>query len=85
MLTKDGKSILVDDAPITRTRLTKEGYLVADVRAARTGIYLYRGDEVDMPTMDVVRVYRPPETVFSKETLKSFTSLDVTNEHPSAT
>jgi hypothetical protein len=83
MLTKDGKSILVDDAPITRTRLTKEGYLVADVRAARTGIYLYRGDEVDMPTMDVVRVYRPPETVFSKETLKSFTSLDVTNEHPS--
>jgi hypothetical protein len=32
--------------------------------------------------MDVVRVYRPPETVFSKQTLKSFTSLDVTNDHP---
>lgn len=35
-----------------------------------------------MPEMDVVRVYRPPETVFDKRTMSSFTSLDVTNEHP---
>jgi uncharacterized protein len=82
MLTLDGKPVFYDEAPITRKRMTREGYLVADVRAARSGIYHYRGSEVGMPDKDIVRVYRSPETVFDKRTMRSFTSLDVTNEHP---
>jgi hypothetical protein len=82
MLTRDGKSLLFDEAPISKMRMTREGYLVADVKAARSGIYTYKGSEVGMPDKDFVRVYRPPETVFDKKTMSSFTSLDVTDDHP---
>jgi hypothetical protein len=82
MLTLDGKPVLIDTATLSKSRLTREGFLVADVLAARSGIYLYRGDEVGIPDKDMVRVYRPESTVFAKDTLRSFTSLDVTNDHP---
>ncbi len=35
-----------DLAPIAGTRRTADGYLVADVRTARTGIQLYAGHEI---------------------------------------
>lgn len=79
----DGKPLLHDSVSFSpRTKMTREGYLVADVRAARAGIYHYRGDEVGIPDKQVVRVWRPVETVFDKKTLASFTSLDVTDDHP---
>jgi hypothetical protein len=69
-------------------RKTADGYLVADVRAARTGVQSYTGREVDpenalgLRDMAVVSVYRPEETVFATDALKSFTSLPITNDHP---
>jgi uncharacterized protein len=73
---------LYDKSQVSSTRLTKDGYLVAEARAARTGVYDYSGAELRRPDLGVVRVYRPPEEVFSKDALESFTSLPVTVDHP---
>lgn len=77
-------TLILDDKP----RITADGYLVASVRAARTGIQLYTGREVDpenahgMRDKAQVRVYRSEDQVFSNDTVASFTSLPVTIEHP---
>lgn len=73
----------VDAAKIAGTRLTSDGYLVAEVRTARTGIQDYAGYEVGKAVMPVVKVYRPPEQVFSKDSLGSYAHKPVTNDHPS--
>ncbi len=65
-----------------KPRKTSDGYLVADVRAARVGIQIYHGDEVGKPGVDQVRVYRPPSEVFADEAMRSFTSVPVTLDHP---
>src|SRR4051812_44815165 len=62
--------------------MTRDGYLVAEVRAARTGVYDYHGSELGRPDLGTVKVYRPPEEVFSDDALASFTSLPVTIDHP---
>jgi hypothetical protein len=80
--TLDGKPVFTEDAQITGVRRTRDGFLVADVRAARTGIYQYSGSEVGRPDLASVRIYRPESSVFDKKTLASFTSLDITNDHP---
>lgn len=72
----------IDTAPIAGTRRTADGYLVAEVRTARTGIQLYAGHEVGIPAKDVVRVYRPADQVFSKDSLSSYAHKPVTNDHP---
>jgi hypothetical protein len=82
MITRDGKTLLSDAAPISAMRLTKEGFLVADVRASRMGIYRYSGAECGKPEVSEIRVFRPEAEVFRKETLASFTTIDVTNDHP---
>lgn len=71
-----------DAAKIAGTRLTSDGYLVAEVRTARTGIQDYAGYEVGKAVMPVVKVYRPPEQVFSKDSLGSYAHKPVTNDHP---
>lgn len=71
-----------DRLAIAGTRRREDGYLVADARAARTGIQLYAGYEVGKPEMPVVRVYRPDAEVFSRDTLASFAHRPVTNDHP---
>ena len=63
-------------------RRTKDGYLVADARIARTGIQEYRGSELGMPHLDTVRVYRPPNEVFSKAAMKSLAHRPITLNHP---
>jgi HK97 family phage prohead protease len=73
-------NIVIDDA--SKPRRTNDGYLVANVRAARTGIQLYRGDEVGRPDMEFVRVYRPPAEVFNKRSLQSYAHRPMTNDHP---
>ncbi|MDW9473153.1 DUF2213 domain-containing protein [Sinorhizobium meliloti] len=72
----------VDAAPIAGTRRTADGYLVADVRTARTGIQLYAGHEVGKPEMATVNVYRPEDQVFDKASLGSYAHKPVTNDHP---
>lgn len=71
-----------DASVVAGTRRRDDGYLVADVRVARTGVQLYRGSEVGRPDLDLVRVYRPGDEVFSADTLKSAAHRPVTNDHP---
>ncbi|MDP9630075.1 UNVERIFIED_ORG: hypothetical protein J2W85_002136 [Ensifer adhaerens] len=71
-----------DIAPIAGTRRTADGYLVAEVRTARTGIQDYAGHEVGKPEMPVVKVYRPADQVFARDSLGSYAHKPVTNDHP---
>lgn len=64
-------------------RLTKDGYLAAVPCTARTGIQVYSGEECGRSDLEVVRVYRPADEVFSKAALKSYTHKPVTLDHPS--
>lgn len=75
------------DAP----RRTNDGYLVASVKVARTGIQIYSGREVDpdnkhgMRDRAQVRVYRPADEVFHKDSLASYAHRPVTIGHPPET
>lgn len=71
-----------DSATVAGTRRTADGYLVADVRTARTGIQIYAGHEVGKPEMATVKVYRPEDQVFDKASLGSYAHKPVTNDHP---
>ena len=71
-----------DAVTVGGTRLTRDGYLVAEAKIARTGIQIYGGDEVGRPAMDTVRVYRSPEEVFKAEAMASYAHRPVTNDHP---
>lgn len=72
----------IDAAPITGVRTTRDGYLVAEVKAARTGIQDYMGSEVGRPDLASVKVYRPPESVFAVDSLASYGFKPVTINHP---
>ncbi|WP_395175052.1 DUF2213 domain-containing protein [Roseibium alexandrii] len=72
----------IDAAAVAGTRMTADGYLVADVRTARTGIQVYTGAEAGRPELATVRVYRPDEQVFDKASLASYAHRPVTNDHP---
>ena len=71
-----------DSVSIGAPRITRDGYMVVDAAIARTGIQLYRGDEMGRPDLDVVRVYRAPEEVFSHDAMGSFAHRPVTDDHP---
>jgi hypothetical protein len=78
-------AIELDDA--AKVRITRDGFLVAYPRIARTGIQLYNADEcgIDPDTLDgrtEVRVYRPEAEVFAKDALHSYTHITLTNDHP---
>lgn len=73
-------NVAICDADLTRT--SKDGYIVATPRVARTGIQLYTGDELGRPDMPIIRVYRPAEEVFSPDALNSFAHKPVTDDHP---
>jgi len=72
----------VEDAQLSNTRLTRDGYLVASVLCARTGIQDYLGEEMDKPDMPIVKVYRPESSVFAKDSLSTFVGKPTTNDHP---
>jgi hypothetical protein len=63
-------------------RRTTDGYLVAAPRVARTGIQLYRGSEVGMKDRAVVRVYRPEQAVFDKDSMATMAFKPITDDHP---
>lgn len=69
----------INDATMRRT---PDGYVVAEVPVARTGIQDYAGYEMGKPELPKVRVYRPPEEVFADSHLVSIAHKPVTNDHP---
>lgn len=72
---------LVDGA----TRETRDGYLVAAARTARTGIQTYTAKELDLSDRApdaIVRVYRPAAEVFATDALASMANKPMTNGHP---
>ena len=80
----DGMKVqLADSLPLLNSRIASDGSLLAEVRAARSGLYIYRGAEIGRPDLDKVRVFRPETETFSKPTLDSLSSLTVTHDHPS--
>jgi hypothetical protein len=71
--------LALDDGKPVRT---KDGYLKAFARIARTGIQTYKGHELGRPEMDEVRVYRPETEVFSVDAMKSMANKPLTLHHP---
>ena len=71
-----------DAAQIAGTRITADGYLVADVRCARTGIQQYRASDIGLTGDGSVNVYRPEAVVFDKASLATFAGKPVTMGHP---
>lgn len=77
-----------DRVSFTTKSLTDEGYLlVKNARIARAGIQEYRAFELgelfrDREPLDVIRVWRPPEEVFDKDSMQSFEGKPMTNLHP---
>lgn len=75
-------TIAVED--VLSPHITRDGYLAAEARVARTGIQMYRASELGMDgdPNRVVRVYRPPEEVFAADSLASYAYRPVTLNHP---
>ena len=78
-----------DAVAVGQVKETKEGYLVATARVARTGVQQYLASELGDAAIgagfkpnDVVRVYRHPDQVFADATLNSITRVPVTVDHP---
>jgi hypothetical protein len=61
---------------------SRDGYLKAHARVARVGTQQYRGYEVGLPDRETVVLYRPPEEVFSRDSMRSHASKPVTLTHP---
>ena len=76
------------------SRREPEGYLLClNVPVARTGTQEYLPEELGLSppchpersrgiSSPLIQVYRPPEEVFSPETIASFEGMPVTNDHP---
>jgi hypothetical protein len=77
-------TMLFDTVDASGFRITNDGYLVAEANVARTGIQLYSAGELGMDgdPNKVIRVYRPPEEVFSADAMASYAHRPVTNDHP---
>jgi cation transport regulator ChaB len=74
----DEVHLVVDAKP----RKVAGGYMVAHAKIARTGIQLYRGDELDRPELAEVKVYRPEDEVFSQDSMRSYAHKPITLDHP---
>lgn len=74
--------IALDNA--SRRVKSPQGYLtIHDSRIARSGIQRYTGAEMGLKDAKrIVSVYRPPEEVFSADSLASFEGLPLTLRHP---
>lgn len=73
----------VDKSKVGSTRRTQDGYLVADVLTARTGIQQYLASELGLTDRSgLVSVYRPEDQVFDTASLASYAHKPVTDDHP---
>lgn len=75
------------DAAGKLKRRTSDGYALMDCAVARSGIQEYLAAEMgdafkDRAPSEVIRMYRPPEVIFSKDSLRSYTHKPLTNDHP---
>lgn len=68
--------IRYDRTPIKATH-TDEGYLIDTPILGRVGIQLYKSADGT-----IRREFRPPEEVFSADSMRSFAGKPVTDEHP---
>ena len=80
--------IFTDKLELGKPRRTREGYLAVRAKAARSGVYDYLGSEVDpegkhFAADQVVKVYRPADEVFAKQSVHSFLLKPITEDHPS--
>jgi hypothetical protein len=68
----------------TEREYLDNGFLKLPGRVARTGVqdYLARELGLDGDPNRIVKVFRPPEEVFSPESLDTFADVDVTIDHP---
>ena len=73
----------LDKATIGTVKRTGDGYLTARAKAVRTGVQDYLASELGLDGNARVRVYRPPEEVFSKDSVAGFAHAPITNDHPS--
>ena len=83
-LSRDGEHWKVNDIIVLDRKsvhMRSDGYMAARPRVARAGIQLYRGSELG-DLRQVVRVYRPPQQVFNRDSFSSFSSRPITNDHP---
>ena len=71
-----------DKAHVGKVKKTADGYLSANAKALRTGIQEYLASELGMVGDHIVKVMRPPESVFSKDSLSSAVHIPVTLGHP---
>lgn len=78
-----------DSVRVGDTKETKEGYLVATARVARTGVQMYMAHELGDVAIsagfapnDLVSVYRHEDQVFSDSVMRSITRVPVTVDHP---
>lgn len=65
-----------------KPKRTEQGFLVANVRAVRTGIQQYMGAEIGRPDLGLVNVYRPATEVFNRDSVNSFAGVTLTDNHP---
>lgn len=79
----------LDRANIGQVKRTEDGYIATQARALRSGVQEYAAWEFgDMAIADgfdrddIIRVFRPPESVFSKDSLKTAVHIPVTVDHP---
>lgn len=67
-------------------RITRDGYLTASPRIARTGIQEYRAGEIGLSDRDpsaVLNIWRPEAEVFAADALASMAHRPITDGHPS--
>jgi len=63
-------------------QLTSKGFLVANARISRDGIYDYWGPEIGINEDRIVKVYRSTDEVFNRDSMSSFARVPVTLGHP---
>jgi len=73
---------ITDTVILDGVRTTQDGYLVGEVKIARTGIQVYQAGEVGR-TGKPIRVYRPEAEVFDEASMASMAHRPVTVDHPS--
>lgn len=73
---------LNDSANVSKAYVNDDGYLVAKVKIARSGIYQYSKRELGFMEDGIVNVYRPDDEVFHKDSLRSLAHAAVTVGHP---
>jgi uncharacterized protein len=78
---RDAAMNFVDHGLLKGVKRTADGFLVAEVLAARSGIQTYAGAELGLD-LPYVSVWRPSDEVFSKASLQSFSHIPVTLDHP---